>query len=1381
MSYIGKIAAVVTANTSDLSRKLRGSKQEVEGFSRSVNATLMSITRNAGKSLSGIYTPRQRQEQAVRAGLGFGIRDQKEAQFIRQIARAAEQVAGPLGAAQKQIAGLSNATQNAFKPVLTAAQREVERLFDSIAKGTKHSSSDFASLARYIGLAKDAAARIGDAGNLAGRLATGKELRFAMPGVSRELERAASLQNQSGDVPTDRMGRVASIVDAQRRAAARVETQVAKVEAAKRQTPADEAAALKALDRTVAALAKYNDQLAKEIALEAAVAAAAKKTAEARAAATAARQDVAFAVSGKAQNVGQAEQEYARVTAAVKQLDAAQRKAFAPNLRTLGQLIAKGDEAKLTDIRKLLAAIDRDLAKQSNLDIKTEDAKRKLQDIQASLKAISVTLTGRSSDPFDRLADSANRAKQAVDKVSDARRKASLEGRIGRIEAANAADAARSDLSPRQLARRAASRAGQLDVIADSAEQKTATDIFGAPLRSSAQRLDALKTRIQSLQSSLAELPGPLQSGLIPKLNAARREFAALGASATPAQIRAAARAADDLEKGLKRAAAAAQFRGTFKNFLDTTAADRYAAKLAVIQGAMAAVGATASGPVASAINKYRKALQDAAASGTLGADATARRMSALAASIAEVAVQTGKMSKAQAAAFLASVRGAGIGGRNVGDIGRFGADKIQLGIQQAAFAFEDFFSVTGDLSQRVRAAGNNISQLGYILGGTEGLILGISAAIGAQLVAAFVRWYTNGAKVEAQTKALNDSLERQKSSVEALAQAYRALSSEIGKSGQTKSGRRELEIREQVEEIQRKAQERNKEETAALSPDVARIRAERGLLEDRLSKEGDIEKRVRIQAEIDRSKREEERAVSRGLPRPTREQIGAELDAAEQAALRQSQVRLNRAKLRETLGGVAPPGEDVASLEAELARRQESLNKRRAAGAGATAPEQLRELRDSLKVLEEQRAAVVRLQSRGESVRTDEIDKAIDDVSVSIRRLESSLAPEVQAVADKFNESALRLASDLDDLAESAIELGSDALGRAVKAIADREKELQDQIAAATTVEQATALRDQLSQLELQTQALKDQRNAAEAASDAVQKFAEVLDRARQEAQQNLQQAQSDADAARRAQLGVSTPRSREERSEAERSLERQRESNARVEREVSLARERFKNEVASGGNTQGSQMQRDAARVAEIDRLLSSAGVLAPGERERLIEERAEIESRVVSQDPQVAAARDADTRIRRQEELAARGRELRMTPAQKAAEQYGNDAAAINQSFMRDFGGGLRAVANVRERNAAVSRLAEEAAQSVAPTLMGFREERLNAALQGPSRAALNVADTQTMEGQRELNRLLRGDDPAKDVNLQELKTQTEKLDAVIQAIKDNAPGAIVEFRG
>ena len=82
-----------------------------------------------------------------------------------------------------------------------------------------------------------------------------------------------------------------------------------------------------------------------------------------------------------------------------------------------------------------------------------------------------------------------------------------------------------------------------------------------------------------------------------------------------------------------------------------------------------------------------------------------------------------------------------------------------------------------------------------------------------------------------------------------------------------------------------------------------------------------------------------------------------------------------------------------------------------------------------------------------------------------------------------------------------------------------------------------------------------------------------------------------------------------------------------------------------------------------------------------------------------------------------------------------------------------------------------------ESVAPMLQGFKEERQNAALQGPSRAALNVSDVSTSQGASELTRLLRGDDSAKDVNLAELQKQSGYLEDIRNDLKANNPGVLL----
>ena len=84
------------------------------------------------------------------------------------------------------------------------------------------------------------------------------------------------------------------------------------------------------------------------------------------------------------------------------------------------------------------------------------------------------------------------------------------------------------------------------------------------------------------------------------------------------------------------------------------------------------------------------------------------------------------------------------------------------------------------------------------------------------------------------------------------------------------------------------------------------------------------------------------------------------------------------------------------------------------------------------------------------------------------------------------------------------------------------------------------------------------------------------------------------------------------------------------------------------------------------------------------------------------------------------------------------------------------------NEAARQEAVRRFASEQRRAAAPAIFGFADSVQNALMQGPSRAALNASDISTQEGAKELNRLLRGEDSARDQNLVELQRQSQALD-------------------
>jgi RNA polymerase-interacting CarD/CdnL/TRCF family regulator len=82
-----------------------------------------------------------------------------------------------------------------------------------------------------------------------------------------------------------------------------------------------------------------------------------------------------------------------------------------------------------------------------------------------------------------------------------------------------------------------------------------------------------------------------------------------------------------------------------------------------------------------------------------------------------------------------------------------------------------------------------------------------------------------------------------------------------------------------------------------------------------------------------------------------------------------------------------------------------------------------------------------------------------------------------------------------------------------------------------------------------------------------------------------------------------------------------------------------------------------------------------------------------------------------------------------------------------------------------------------ESVAPMMKQIQMEREDMLLQGPSRKALQVSDVSTSQGASELTRLLRGDDSAKDLNLAELKKQSQKMEDLIDAVKAANPTVLL----
>jgi hypothetical protein len=290
----------------------------------------------------------------------------------------------------------------------------------------------------------------------------------------------------------------------------------------------------------------------------------------------------------------------------------------------------------------------------------------------------------------------------------------------------------------------------------------------------------------------------------------------------------------------------------------------------------------------------------------------------------------------------------------------------------------------------------------------------------------------------------------------------------------------------------------------------------------------------------------------------------------------------------------------------------------------------------------------------------------------------------------------------------------------------------------------------------------------AVDAARRSVELFASAFDRVRQEAESNFQSAQAAADQARGDDLERGVPRGNPspERARAERDLGRQRELRDNVRRETALAEERAR---------QDGEVQRREMEAASIDSQLASTGVLAPGQREQLIAQRERLRAeneaavqRAVDNDPAVRQARDNSTFEERRRQSAERGRQAAATPAQRAGEELAGTLRDIRANFEALPGG---AEDNEVALIAAQRRAVEDAQRQAAPAIFNLADEVQNAVLQGPSRAALQATDVSTVQGASELNRLLRGDDSARNQNLVELQKQSASLSELVAIAKAN----------
>lgn len=982
---------------------------------------------------------------------------------------------------------------------------------------------------------------------------------------------------------------------------------------------------------------------------------------------------------------------------------------------------------------------------------------------------------------------------------------------------------------------------------------------FGLDLDDPRRQLEVLKGSVVSLKGQLDTLPAGIRSQFIPALRDAQASLVRLAAApeATAEELAAASAQVDQLTRRARQLAQV-QAVPNFAEAFEGSAFRGATGNLQAFQQILARVGATAGSQAAVQFDRMRAAILRATSDGTLGTEAFQRELQQLTNEAAEAAAATGRIGRG--AAFREIQRG--------GDIARGGFNNLSLAAQQAAFAIDDFFSVQGDFSQRIRAVQNNVTQLAFILGGTTGLFIGLGVAITAQAAVALYKWVNGGRSAEDQTKSLNDALARQKSLVEELAQAFESLGDSIARRAFSDSAQEARAFRKELDDIAKKQRELNEARVADLDVNVQRERANQNRITGELESSRDPARRALLQAELESSRVRErqatENAVGRGAPdfaslrdlvlrsveteaavrtlgRPDARQVARDQQAAIDNLGDGTDLLRTRQGLQARLGGLrnSPVAGDraVAAAALELERSIAAIDLQLDAAVGELARNIIESSLGAAISIEQAQDDVADAIRRGVAGAAD-FQAGLDNTAKQLEEAQKQLAAaaEIQGDPERRAREIERAQGQVDDIRrrqdainEGAREVrlttgrGGERTTAALSALQGNERfaneygrltaRLRDAVdaefAARNALAQATVQGDDAAKA--RARADLDAANAASALAASVAEAAiameEALSRIRKIGDDALSASTSLADDAQKRFTQDPTEANRRERDAAEQQLIQDRERVARANNALDRARstaeandpriaainselEKIAEERKRIGDKSAQDRTEEDARRSEE---LANRQARLELEREERLRNLTAAEQKQLDAINQEIAARqkmvDAMNRQRAFDEEverrrnpqgdAMRGLDLAETPGQRAAREAGQGIADIDAAFrergrqlVEQFGGLFDIDAaeqvfldqNEAARQESIRRFASEQRRAAAPAIFGLADSVENAILQGPSRAALNASDISTQEGAKELNRLLRGEDSARDQNLVELQRQSQALDDV-----------------
>jgi hypothetical protein len=820
MALLGKISAVVTANTTDFTRKIGDVKSELEGLKRRADGYRLNLDTNAlDKTLTKLQLFRRTLQEAFGKKIDTGP--------LQDLYKAYEDLGKPLTKVKNQIESLAYSTQAFLYPALEQVQRGFQNLYREIQAGTTTfdaSKGRIESLTRALERLKASAAVVSEFSRLTGSLSVESAgADFVQPKALAELRKFIELRKEAAKLPAAAREDpfFQGIIRDSSVAAERIEALTAKIERAKLRAAKAEEIIARASARGVPAPAP---------ALAVASSAAADQL--------------------KAQT----------------QLDSELERQGRRN----ASLAARTSLADLAALRN----------RPSPDEITPDSATAKAAAAIAAIRAVE------RPQRFENLVSGLLNAAEAAEKVTDDTRalKTALDAVVGQADSLNRLAASINTLG--DFNRRAGSRVEALRTDADrrrqAIEEARQSGVPKSDIRAMRQQdfIGGLAGRAGSVRDDIAGLSSALGGDLqsrSDRLNTSLQKLFAAKGNALPSDINKVRVALSGLEEDAKKANAQQRLLNDFDASTATNTQPRavkdYISDYQLLINLAGRLNEETGTRFAASLDQSRKRVRGIAeeiAAIKLGppTEQSARRVQQLLDLIRRESTQLAKElstlgpqlgNQKQIEAILSRNR------RLNGDIDGFrnAAMKGQLALQQLTFAVDDFFSATGGFEYKLRAISNNISQFGFVLGGTAGLIAGVAATVGTQLLVQFSGIGRASKEAEGGLKFLNDELSKSRNLAEQNTKAFQDLAKAI--SGATTTGPRQA-IQERLNQLREEQKQIRESDIKSRDPRVIEAAGRRKALEDKLEATSNPGERVRIRAELEDARRKERAAAEESL-----------------------------------------------------------------------------------------------------------------------------------------------------------------------------------------------------------------------------------------------------------------------------------------------------------------------------------------------------------------------------------------------------------------------------------------------------------------------------------------------------------------------------------